>query len=69
MTTRTISVEALALHNQHLAKANDQRALLLQEDLLVANKMITQLQAELEHYKAELAKLKPEEGENNGTAS
>lgn len=64
MTIRNISIEALALRNEKRAKNAEQDALILQDDLLIANQQIAQLTAELAHYKA-----KPEEGKDNGPTS
>lgn len=48
MTTRTVSVEAIALRNEQRARHAEQDALILQDDLLKAHQQITQLTQELE---------------------
>lgn len=66
MTTRTVTVEALAMRNDARAKHAEQDALILQDDLIQAHQQIKQLTADLEAANVRITEL---EEIANGTPS
>jgi uncharacterized protein YlxW (UPF0749 family) len=60
--TREISIEAIALRADRKAKLAENDALLLQDDLLNAQKQIKQLTAELNNANLRLAEIEAQNG-------